>query len=69
MGARQEELEARIVALEYALEVLVNCLTDANAIRPAKIAHLLEEAASQAKAATCGRSVPAALKHLSVKLS
>lgn len=53
MGARQEELAARIVALEYALEVLVNCMTDANAIRPAKIAHLLEEAASQAKTATC----------------
>jgi hypothetical protein len=68
MDARQEELEARIVALEYALEVLVNCLTDTNAIRPTKIAHLLEEAASQARSVACGRNVPAALKQLAAKL-
>ena len=68
MSDREEALEARIVALEYALEVLVNCLTDTTTIRPTKIANLLTEAAGQATAAPCSQGVPAALKQLAAKL-
>ncbi len=68
MSDRQAELEARIVALEYALEVLVDSLTDTTAIRPAKIAELLTEAASQARSGSCSEGVPAALKRLATKL-
>lgn len=68
MSDRQDALEARIVALEYALEVLVTCLTDTAAVRPGKVANMLTEAASQAKGSPCSQGVPAALKQLAVKL-
>lgn len=68
MSDRQDALEARIVALEYALEVLVNCLTDTTTLRPGKIANLLTEAAAQAKTGPCSQGVPAALQQLAAKL-
>ncbi|MGU3537420.1 hypothetical protein [Methylobacterium sp. A54F] len=68
MSARQAELEARIVALEYALEVLVDCLTDARAIQPAKIANLLTAAAPEARTACDDGTVAQALKQLALKL-
>ncbi|MGU3540098.1 hypothetical protein [Methylobacterium sp. A54F] len=68
MVAKQAELEARIIALEYALEVLVNCLTDARAIRPTKIANLLTAAAPEAQSACGSPEVAAALKQLALKL-
>ncbi|MGV7034754.1 hypothetical protein [Methylobacterium symbioticum] len=68
MSDRQDALEARIVALEYALEVLVDCLTDTTAIRPGKIANLLTEAVGDAKLRPCSPEVPTALKQLAAKL-
>ncbi|NEU14885.1 hypothetical protein G3T14_22780 [Methylobacterium sp. BTF04] len=64
----REHLEARIIALEYALEVLTDCLSDRNLIDPAKIARLFQTAADAPEAGRANPSVPRALTNFAKRL-
>ncbi|MBX9930191.1 MAG: hypothetical protein K2Y56_01410 [Methylobacterium sp.] len=61
MDAKQQELEARIVAIEYTLQVVVNCLSDRQSMDRQKVLRLLRTAAETPKAGASNPSVPAAL--------
>lgn len=64
METKQQELEARIVAIEYALQVVVNCLSDRESLDRAKLLRLLHTAAAEPNASASNASVPAALRSL-----
>ncbi|GJE29160.1 hypothetical protein [Methylobacterium organophilum] len=68
MNGKQGDLEARIVAIEYALQVLIDCLGDRNAVDPAKIARLLTTAAGDPQAASSNIAVPRALNALAERI-
>jgi len=68
MEAKQQELEARIVAIEYALQVVVNCLSDREALDRAKLLRLLQAAAAEPNANVSNPNVPAALRNLADQL-
>ena len=58
MEAKQRELEARIVAIEYTLQVIINCLSDRQSLDREKVLRLLRTAAAEpgASASPCGSS-------------
>ncbi|MDR7040267.1 hypothetical protein J2X36_005049 [Methylobacterium sp. BE186] len=62
---KQQELEARISALEYALQVLINGLTDRDSLDRERVIRLLEAAAKGPDAAASNPGVPAARIELS----
>jgi hypothetical protein len=68
METKQQELEARIVAIEYALQVVVNCLSDRASLDRAKLLRLLHAAAAESNANASNSSVPAALTSLANRL-
>jgi len=68
METKQRELEARIVAIEYALQVIVNCLSDRESLDREKLLRLLRTAAEEPKAGASNPSVPAALSALAERL-
>jgi hypothetical protein len=68
METKQQELEARIVAIEYALKVVVNCLSDRESLDRAKLLRLLHTAAMDPNANASNASIPAALMNLADQL-
>ncbi|GEP07890.1 hypothetical protein [Methylobacterium oxalidis] len=68
MEAHTYDLEARIVAIEYALQVIVNCLSDRDALDREKLIRLLGGAAEEAKTTAAIRSVSTALQALAEQL-
>lgn len=68
MSDERELLEARIVALEYALEVLTDCLSDQKLVDPAKIARLFQNAADDPEAGRANPAIPRALTNLAKRL-
>lgn len=68
MESRQTELEGRIVALEYALQVLTDCLSDRKLVDSAKIARLLNHAADDPEVGRSNPCVPRALADLAKRL-
>lgn len=61
MDAKQQELEARIVAIEYTLQVIVNCLSDRQSMDRQKVLRLLRTAAETPEAGGSNPAIPAAL--------
>ncbi|WP_336492540.1 hypothetical protein [Methylobacterium nigriterrae] len=68
METKQRELEARIVAIEYALQVIVNCLSDRESLDREKLLRLLRTASEEPRAGASNPSVPAALGALAERL-
>jgi hypothetical protein len=68
MEAKQRELEARIVAIEYTLQVIINCLSDRQSLDREKVLRLLRTAAAEPGAGASNPAVPAALKGLAERL-
>jgi len=68
METKQQELEARIIAIEYTLKVVVNCLSDRESLDRAKLLRLLHTAATEPNANASNASVPAALRNLADQL-
>ncbi|GEP06545.1 hypothetical protein [Methylobacterium oxalidis] len=68
METKQRELEARIIAIEYSLQVIVNCLSDRDSLDRGKLLRLLRSAAEEPAAGASNASVPAALVGLAERL-
>ena len=68
METKQRELEARIVAIEHALQLIVNCLSDRESLDRGKLVRLLGSAADEAKGGASNSNVPAALRRLAEQL-
>jgi hypothetical protein len=68
METKQRELEARIVAIEYTLQVIVNCLSDRQSLDRGKVLRLLRTAAEEPEARASNSAVPAALVGLAERL-
>lgn len=68
MDAKQQELEARIVAIEYTLQVIVNCLSDRQSMDRGKVLRLLRTAADAPEAGVSNHAIPAALRGLAERL-
>ncbi|AWN43317.1 hypothetical protein [Methylobacterium durans] len=68
METKQRELEARIIAIEYSLQVIVNCLSDRDSLDRGKLLRLLRSAAEEPNAGASNPSVPAALVGLAERL-
>ncbi|MDR7037419.1 hypothetical protein J2X36_002166 [Methylobacterium sp. BE186] len=68
MEMKQRELEARLIAIEYALENIVKCLSAPGALDREKVIRLLREATKDARAAASNSGVPTALDELSRRL-
>ena len=68
METKQQELEARIVAIEYALQVIVNCLSDRQSLDREKVLRLLRTAAETPDAGASNCAIPAALVGLAERL-
>ncbi|KAB1068485.1 hypothetical protein [Methylobacterium planeticum] len=68
MEMKQQELEARIVAIEHTLQLIVNCLSDRQSLDRAKLVRLLGSAADEAKGHASNASVPSALRKLAEQL-
>lgn len=68
MSDERQYLEARIVALEYAFEVLTDCLSDRKLVDPAKIARLFQNAANDPETGRRNPDIPRALTSLGERL-
>ena len=68
MEVKQQELEARIVAIEHALQLIVNCLSDRQSLDRGKLIRLLGSAADEAKDQASNMDVPTALRSLAERL-
>ncbi|GJE41315.1 hypothetical protein [Methylobacterium soli] len=68
MEVKQQELEARIVAIEHTLQVIVNCLSDRQSLDRGKLVNLLGAAADEAKGNASNAGIPAALRRLAEQL-
>jgi hypothetical protein len=68
MDAKQQELEARIVAIEYTLKVIVNCLSDRQSMDRQKVLRLLRTAAEAPEAGESNPAIPVALNSLAEHL-
>ncbi len=68
MEVKQQELEARIVAIEHTLQLIVNCLSDRQSLDRAKLVRLLGNAADEAKGHASNAGVPNALRKLAEQL-
>ena len=68
MEMKQRELEARIVAIEHTLQLIVNCLSDRESLDRGKLVNLLGTAADEAKANASNSGVPTALRRLAERL-
>ncbi|AWN40275.1 hypothetical protein [Methylobacterium durans] len=68
MEMKQRELEARIVAIEHALQVIVNCLSDRQSLDRGKLVYLLGAAADEPNAGLSNAGVPRALRRLAESL-
>ena len=68
METKQRELEARIVAIEYTLQVIVKCLSDRQSLDRGKVLRLLRTAAEEPGAGASNSAVPAALVGLAERL-
>ena len=68
METKQRELEARIVAIEHALQLIVNCLSDRQSLDRGKLVNLLGSAADEAKGNAENAGVPTALRRLAERL-
>jgi hypothetical protein len=68
METKQRELEARIVAIEHALQLIVNCLADRESLDRGKLVNLLGAAADEAKGNASNTGVPTALRKLAEQL-
>ena len=64
MEVKQRDLEARIVAIEYTLQMIVNCLSDRQSLDRGKLVNLLGAAAEEPKAGQSNSDVPKALRRL-----
>ena len=64
MEVKQRDLEARIVAIEYTLQMIVNCLSDRQSLDRGKLVNLLGAAAEESKADQSNSGVPKALRRL-----
>jgi hypothetical protein len=68
METKQQELEDRIVAIEYTLQVIVNCLSDRQSLDRGKVLQLLQTAAQEPAAGAMNGAIPAALRDLAERL-
>ena len=68
MEMKQQELEARIVAIEHTLQLIVNCLSDRQSLDRGKLVNLLGAAADEAKGSASNSGVPTALRRLAESL-
>jgi hypothetical protein len=68
MEAKQQELEARIVAIEHTLQLIVNCLSDRQSLDRGKLIRLLQDAADEAKGHASNTGVPSALRKIAEQL-
>ncbi|MCJ2081779.1 hypothetical protein [Methylobacterium sp. J-090] len=65
MRASTEKMEARIIALEYLVSVLIDCLSDKSIVDGVKISRLLQSAAQDPESARHNPEVPRSLMDLS----
>lgn len=63
--ASVEKMEARIIALEYLVNILIDCLSDKGVVDGAKISRLLQSAAEDPRSASSNLEVPRSLMDLS----
>jgi hypothetical protein len=68
MEMKQRELEARIIAIEHALQLVVNCLSDRSSLDREKLVRLLGVAAEEPSARVSNSGVPKALRALAERL-
>lgn len=68
MQADDKNLEARIVALEYLINVLMDCMIDKDLIDGLKVSRLLSNAASDPESARSNKEVPRCLIELSKRI-
>lgn len=64
MSASTEKMEARIIALEYLVNILIDCLNDKKVVDGAKISRLLQNAAQDPSSARHNPEVPVSLTAL-----
>lgn len=64
MNASTENMQARIIALEYLVHILIDCLNDKDLVDGAKISRLLRNAAQDPGSARHNSEVPRSLMAL-----